>query len=99
MRRLLPFKLLALSCLLAACVTVNVYFPAAAAEQAADRIIDTVTSHSQQKSNENSTPKSPPQSRVAPVGGQAMLAATPTRVEQPLLLATAGALLNFLIPA
>ena len=44
MRRLLPFKLLALSCLLAACVTVNVYFPAAAAEQAADRIIDTVTS-------------------------------------------------------
>ncbi|MEA3177968.1 MAG: hypothetical protein QOI59_1491, partial [Gammaproteobacteria bacterium] len=32
MRRLLPIKLLALSCLLAACVTVNVYFPAAAAE-------------------------------------------------------------------
>jgi uncharacterized protein YdbL (DUF1318 family) len=84
MRRLLPFKLLALSCLLAACVTVNVYFPAAAAEQAADRIIDTVTS--QQKSNENSTPKSPPQSRVAPVG------------EQPVLLAAAGALLNLLIP-
>jgi uncharacterized protein len=86
MRRLLPFKLLALSCLLAACVTVNVYFPAAAAEQAADRIIDTVTS--QQKSNENSTqPKSPPQSRAAPVG------------EQPMLLAAAGALLNLLIPA
>ena len=63
MRRLLPFKLLALSCLLAACVTVNVYFPAAAAEQAADRIIDTVTS--QQKSNENSTPVlRPPRSPV-----------------------------------
>ena len=86
MRRLLPFKLLALSCLLAACVTVNVYFPAAAAEQAADRIIDTVTS--QQKSNENSTPpKSPPQSSVAP------------STERPMLLAAAGALLNFLIPA
>jgi len=86
MRRLLPFKLLALSCLLAACVTVNVYFPAAAAEQAADRIIDTVTS--QQKSNENSTPpKSPPQSSVAP------------STERPMLLAAAGALLNLLIPA
>jgi hypothetical protein len=36
-------KLLALG-LLAACATVNAYFPAAAAEQAADRIIDTVTS-------------------------------------------------------
>jgi len=86
MRRLLPFKLLALSCLLAACVTVNVYFPAAAAEQAADRIIDTVTS--QQKSNENSTPpKTPPQSSVAP------------STERPMLLAAASALLNLLIPA
>jgi len=101
-------------------VTVNVYFPAAAAEQAADRIIDTVTS--QQKSNENSTPpKSPPQSSVAPSAEhplplaatsagralpvaaartqQSMLAATPARVEQPMLLAAAGALLNLLIPA
>ena len=86
MRRLLPFKLLALSCLLAACVTVNVYFPAAAAEQAADRIIDTVTS--QQKSNENSTPpKTPPQSSVAP------------STERPMLLAAASELLNLLIPA
>jgi uncharacterized protein len=85
MRRLLPIKLLALSCLLAACVTVNVYFPAAAAEQAADRIIDTVTS--QQKSNETAPPKSPPNSRAAPAS------------ERPVLLAAAGALLNLLIPA
>lgn len=28
--------------LLAACVTINIYFPAAAAEKAADRIIDEV---------------------------------------------------------
>jgi uncharacterized protein len=42
MRRVLPFKLM-LAVLLAACVTVNVYFPAAAAQQAADQIIDTVT--------------------------------------------------------
>ena len=71
MRRLLSIKLLALSCLLAACVTVNVYFPAAAAEQAADRIIDTVT----QKSNENTPPKTPPESRVAPREEPVMLAA------------------------
>ena len=42
MRRVIPIKL-ALICLLTACVTVNVYFPAAAAEQAADKIIDKVT--------------------------------------------------------
>jgi len=40
---MLPFKL-ALACtLFAACVTINVYFPAAAAEKAADQIIDQVT--------------------------------------------------------
>ena len=38
MRRVLPLNLF-LAVLLAACVTVNVYFPAAAAEKAADRII------------------------------------------------------------
>lgn len=109
MRRLLPIKALALSCLLAACVTVNVYFPAAAAEQAADRIIDTVTS--QQKSNEAPPPKTPPTSRVAPGSGATSIAraasgavATPdsamaARDEQPVLLAAAGALLNLLIPA
>jgi uncharacterized protein YdbL (DUF1318 family) len=93
MRRLLPIKLLALSCLLAACVTVNVYFPAAAAEQAADRIIDTVTSQ-QQKPNDNTAPKTPPNSRLAPGA-----IATPMGAEQPVLLAAAGALLNLLIPA
>jgi uncharacterized protein YdbL (DUF1318 family) len=122
MRRLLPIKLLALSCLLGACVTVNVYFPAAAAEQAADRIIDTVTSQ-QQKNNETTTPKTPPNSRAAPASGQPTFAtvasgtgqrmstampvrldqptpmATTVRAEQPVLLATAGALLNLLIPA
>jgi uncharacterized protein YdbL (DUF1318 family) len=87
MRRLLPVKLLIL-CLLAACVTVNVYFPAAAAEQAADRIIDTVTSQpGGSKTNETTTPKTPPNSRLTPAG------------EQPVLLAAAGALLNLLIPA
>ena len=33
---------LALASLLAACVTINIYFPAAAADKAADQIIDDV---------------------------------------------------------
>jgi uncharacterized protein YdbL (DUF1318 family) len=44
MRRLLPIKLMLFTLVMAACVTINVYFPAAAAEKAADQIIDTVTS-------------------------------------------------------
>jgi len=38
----LPAVLLAPALLLAGCVTINIYFPAAAAERAADRIIDEV---------------------------------------------------------
>lgn len=43
----MPFKSrfiaeLAIAAALAGCVTINIYFPAAAAEQAADRIIDEV---------------------------------------------------------
>jgi uncharacterized protein YdbL (DUF1318 family) len=87
MKRLIPLKLLALG-LLAACVTVNVYFPAAAAEQAADRIIDTVTSQpGGEKTNEKPPTKTPPNSRLTPTD------------DQPVLLAAAGALLNLLIPA
>lgn len=36
-------KLAAVGVLVAACVTINVYFPAAAAEKAADQIIDSIT--------------------------------------------------------
>ncbi|PKO46086.1 MAG: hypothetical protein CVU29_06965 [Betaproteobacteria bacterium HGW-Betaproteobacteria-22] len=32
----------AFACVLPACVTINIYFPAAAAEKAADKIIDDV---------------------------------------------------------
>ncbi|MDB6107542.1 MAG: hypothetical protein JWO52_7541 [Gammaproteobacteria bacterium] len=67
MKRIIPFKLLILG-LLAACVTVNVYFPAAAAEQAADRIIDTVTSQpgGTKPNNETDGTKTPPHSRLTP---------------------------------
>lgn len=43
MKYLLPLNVTLASLLLAACVTINVYFPAAAAERAADQIIDSVT--------------------------------------------------------
>jgi uncharacterized protein YdbL (DUF1318 family) len=42
MSRLLPWTSVVLALVLGACVTINVYFPAAAAEKAADRIIDEV---------------------------------------------------------
>lgn len=51
----LPFNLALASLLFAACVTINVYFPAEAAEKAADRIIDQV---------QGAEAKAPPQTRV-----------------------------------
>jgi uncharacterized protein YdbL (DUF1318 family) len=51
--RYLPIKVAALCLLLSACVTINVYFPAAAAEKAADRIIEDVWGSDAQKSNAN----------------------------------------------
>jgi uncharacterized protein len=82
MRRVLPFKLM-LAVLLAACVTVNVYFPAAAAQQAADQIIDTVT---QGGSKPPSTTPEPPRgfNRAEQPG---------------ILLAAFGRALEMLVPA
>lgn len=51
--------LLLLASMLAACVTINIYFPAAAAEKAADQIIDDVW---QLKNGQNKDePKAAPQ--------------------------------------
>ena len=44
MRKVMRLNVALASLSAAACVTINVYFPAAAAEKAADQIIDTVTS-------------------------------------------------------
>lgn len=85
MRRMIPIKL-ALAFLLASCVTVNVYFPAAAAEQAADKIIDSVTRQPGNAQPQDSQ-TTPPTSRVAP-----------TR-EMPILLVAVGRALEMLIPA
>jgi uncharacterized protein YdbL (DUF1318 family) len=61
MRRLLPLKIALASLLIAACVTINVYFPAAAADKAADQFINDVTGGAK---------PTPPQSNLAPVRGE-----------------------------
>src|SRR5215510_11474625 len=86
MRRVLPLKLL-LAVLLAACVTVNVYFPAAAAEKAADQIIDQITQPGAAQP-QGSTPAPKPQSSTTAPSSQSSV-----------LLAAAGNLLDLLIPA
>ena len=48
--------LLAVAAILPACVTINIYFPAAAAEKAADKIIDDVW----QLKDGQSKPETPP---------------------------------------
>jgi uncharacterized protein YdbL (DUF1318 family) len=57
MRRLLPLKIVLTSLIAVACVTINVYFPAAAADKAADQFINDVTGGSKGTST-------PPQSYV-----------------------------------
>jgi uncharacterized protein len=84
MRRLATLKILTLmSVLIAACVTINVYFPAAAAEKAADRIIDDVWG---------------PQGQPAPKPDDKTSLRAPDGM-QHLLFAAAGAMLNLVIPA
>jgi uncharacterized protein YdbL (DUF1318 family) len=83
MRRVLPLKVALASLLIAACVTINVYFPAAAADKAADQFINDVTGGAAK----GSTP-TPPQSR-----------ALPSRQQPNFLVAAAGNVLYALIPA
>ena len=49
----------ALSAVLAACVTINIYFPAAAAEKAADKIIDEVWQLQQPEKSAPAQPATP----------------------------------------
>jgi len=97
MRRVLPMKLV-LAVLLAACVTVNVYFPAAAAQAAADQIIDTVTggqsgSAQPQGSNQPKPQGSTLLPQLAPV------APLEQRAEPSALVVALGTVLNALVPA
>ncbi|HMN44295.1 MAG TPA: YdbL family protein [Povalibacter sp.] len=55
MARYFPLQLAAITLALSACVTINVYFPAAAAEKAADKIIEDVLGDSASSSNKRSS--------------------------------------------
>ena len=84
MRRVLPLKIALASLLIAACVTINVYFPAAAVDKAADQMINEITGGGAK----GSTP-TPPQSHFVPA-----------RESEPNFLVTAfGNALYALVPA
>lgn len=79
--------------LLGACVTINVYFPTAAAEKAADRIIDQVYG----------TEAAPPAPPAPPANDKRTSLGAPSSAPAgdatPLLLAAAGRALDLLVPA
>lgn len=79
--------------LLAGCVTVNVYFPAAAAQKAADKIIDAVTGSAAAAAPAQPAPQAapatqPPSSDIGPVSRTGSL-----------LAAAAGRVLTLLVPS
>lgn len=88
MPRYLSLPLALLSAVLCACVTINVYFPAAAAEKAADRIIEDVWGPSG-KPPEPVKPGDKQTSKAEPAADRALSNA---------MLAAAGAVLDFLVP-
>lgn len=65
MKKLLSFPLGTL--LLAGCVTINIYFPAAAAEKAADRIIDEIM---QQKKGTDKPAEKPESGKTETMKGE-----------------------------
>jgi uncharacterized protein YdbL (DUF1318 family) len=101
MRKVMHLNVALASLSAAACVTINVYFPAAAAEKAADQIIDSVTS--------GGGGASPSTSRTAPTDAAfhaAPAALRPVRssaelrgADAPVLLVAAGRVLELLVPA
>lgn len=80
------FRITTLAALLSACVTINVYFPAAAAEKAADKIIGDVWGTA------GATPASP----AKPEGGTQ--SSLDDSAVQPILLAAAYNVLDFIVP-
>lgn len=82
--------------LLAACVTVNVYFPAAEAQNAADKIIDAVTGGTGEPPTQGpqSKPRSDPGAGPPP-SADVRASATPASA----LLAATGRVLQLLVPA
>jgi uncharacterized protein len=84
MRRVLPLKIALASLLVAACVTINVYFPAAAADKAADQVINDITG-----GGAKSGTTTPPQGNLVPAS---------TGDEPNFLVAAVGHALYALVP-
>ncbi len=100
MLRYLPLKLAAVCVLLSACVTINVYFPAAAAEKAADRIIEDVWGQSAQPAPQNTEKQSGEKSSsIIPPARHVLLAATAGALNLLIAPAHAQADLNISTPA
>jgi uncharacterized protein len=85
MLRHASLKLLACCLALSACVTINVYFPAAAAEKAADKIIEDVWGGDKQPSDSANKPDGDKQTAVRDAGAERVL------------LAAAASVLNFIV--
>lgn len=85
MKRVLSLKAVAAMLLLSACVTINVYFPAAAAEKAADKIIEGVWGDATAPSKSDKPDK------------QSSLYTAP-RLAERVLLAAATNVLDLLVP-
>jgi uncharacterized protein YdbL (DUF1318 family) len=83
MRRVLPLKIALLTLLFAACVTINVYFPAAAADKAADQVINDITGGGAKGGT-----ATPPQSYLAPKSA-----------EPGVFVVALGNMLNAIVPA
>ncbi len=93
MSRYLPLKLAALCVALSACVTINVYFPAAAAEKAADKIIEDVWGATGKGKSDKSS------STEGERGAQILLAAAGSVLNLIIPTANAQADLNIATPA
>jgi uncharacterized protein YdbL (DUF1318 family) len=91
MMRWITAGLASLTLALAACVTINVYFPAAAAEKAADRIIEDIWGKDQEKGGE--------QSALPVAAGQVLLAALRGTLDLVVPTAEAQADLDISSPA
>jgi uncharacterized protein YdbL (DUF1318 family) len=94
MLRWIAAGLAAFCLVLAACVTINVYFPAAAAEKAADRIIEDIWGPGQQPKPEGS-----PQSSVGRAAGEVLVAALQGALELVIPAANAQADIDVSSPA
>lgn len=109
MSRYFPLQAAALVIVLSACVTINVYFPAAAAEKAADRIIEDVWGPAPAKpgaknGNEQSSVTTPdevtaPRTRALPRVPKVLLAAAGSALDFLIAPANAQADLNISTPA